>query len=104
MQLEWPLEYDGREYREITIKRLTAQEVKDLADALRALPEGTPPPRWPIFVDAEGAPIPEEVLDALDPDDDTMLQEAALDFLPRRFVAAARTPESTQPASSTAAP
>lgn len=41
--------------------------------------------RLPLFRDERGEPIPDEVMDALDDDDRLALDEAAANFLPRRF-------------------
>jgi hypothetical protein len=79
--LEEPLEYDGREYREIHLVKLTAKEVADWIETLEANGSG----RFPIFRDADKAPIPDAVLDGLDADDREEVDKAAVDFLPRRF-------------------
>jgi hypothetical protein len=79
--LEEPLEYDGREYREIHLVKLTAKEVADWLETLAA--DGSA--KFPIFRDAEGARIPDAVLDGLDADDREEVDKAAMDFLPRRF-------------------
>lgn len=81
VSLESPVEYDGREYRAITIVRLNAKEVEDM---LAAINRGEPA-RFPIFRDENGALVPEIVLDALDDDDSLTLDEAAADFIPKRF-------------------
>jgi hypothetical protein len=81
--LAWPVEYDGKVYDEITIKRLTAREVADFSEKLEKEKNGAL--RWPVFVDGEGAPIPDVVLDAIDDDDNLEIQKALIDFLPRRF-------------------
>ncbi|MGH6937374.1 MAG: phage tail assembly protein [Methylocella sp.] len=53
IQLEWPVEVDGKEYREICIKRLTAGEVavflKEIKDA-----GDDKDVRLPVFVAADG--------------------------------------------------
>lgn len=79
--LENPITYDGREYRAITIVRLNAKEVEDM---LAAINRGEAA-RFPIFRDDAGAVIPEIVLDSLDDDDSLALDEAARDFIPKRF-------------------
>jgi hypothetical protein len=82
--LEWPLNFGGKEYREIQVSRLTAQDVAAFQDSLKALPDGAKVV-WPVFRDADGAPLPAGLLDALDADDSLELDKAALDFLPRQF-------------------
>jgi hypothetical protein len=79
--LEWPIDYDGKEYREIHLVKLTAKEVADWLETLDA--NGSA--KFPIFRDADGAPIPDAVLDGLDADDREEVDKAAVDFLPRRF-------------------
>lgn len=81
LTLENPITYEGREYREITIVRLNAKEVENL---LAAINRGESA-RFPIFRDGVGAVIPEIVLDSLDDDDSLALDEAAADFIPKRF-------------------
>jgi len=87
VKLGWPIEFGGRIYEEIYLKRLRAAEVAAFQDSLKGK---DPASRviWPIFFDAaEGAAIPFEVMEALDDDDRYELDKAALDFLPRRFLA-----------------
>lgn len=85
--LEWPLEYDGREYRKIHIVRLTASEVAKFQEEIIALLERDKNARirFPLYRDADGGLIPDEVMDALDDDDKVVLEEAAMTFLPRRY-------------------
>jgi hypothetical protein len=82
-----PLAYAGKEYRTITLVRLTAGEVarflKEIETASKDDPNASI--RFPIFRDDAGSPVPDIVLDALDDDDKFALDEAATDFLPRRF-------------------
>jgi hypothetical protein len=85
------VEYAGKLYGSISLLRLTAGEViaftRELEAALKNDPDA--PVRFPTFKDDSGAPIPDAVLDALDDDDPVTLDEAAVDFLPRRFRAQA---------------
>lgn len=84
--LQWPIEYAGKTYTEVQIVRLTAKEVADWVEGIKGREKEEV--RIPIFRDADGLPIPDAVLDGLDDDDRLALDEAALDFLPRRFRAA----------------
>lgn len=81
INLEWPLEYDGKVFGDITLRRLTAAEVAAFVERL----DGAKKFRFPMFFDEGGSPIPDEVLDALDDDDTLALDAACADFLPRRF-------------------
>nr|USU31128.1 phage tail assembly protein [Methylobacterium sp. OTU13CASTA1] len=95
--LDWPIELEGTTYTEIGLRRLTAGEVAAFMDTARAKVEADPDanPRAPIFVDVDGEPIPDGLFDALDDDDGFKLDEAAKDFLPRRFQAVPRVGDST---------
>lgn len=73
IKLEWPLEYDGKVYREVTIRRMTTEEV---AAFVTAAAEGGDP-MLPMF-DA-----PMAVIDNLDPDDAETVNNTVNDFLPR---------------------
>ena len=87
IDLEYPLSFDGREFRTIVVKRLTVAEVGAYfatLEELRKTDDATVLP-FPMFVDEGGAPIPDGLLDALDDDDMTRLNKEAVDFLPRRF-------------------
>jgi len=84
IDLEWPVEFEGRVFERIAIARLTAREVADFTDmAIKAEPNASLP--LPVFRDEAGTPLPVGLLDALDADDRDALNEAALDFLPKRF-------------------
>lgn len=70
--LQWPIEYDGTVWSEITVRRLTAAEVAAFIEAEdKKLP--------PMF-DA-----PAIVIDNLDDDDAVEVNKAVADFLPRRW-------------------
>jgi hypothetical protein len=69
--LEWPVEYDGEIYTDVTVRRMTGAEVS----AFFAQPEETR--RLPMFN------CPAEVIDALDADDAAAVSKAVMDFLPR---------------------
>lgn len=85
--LDWPLRVGATEYRAISIVRLTAADVETYENALRSLSDGGRL-RFPLYRDDDGALVPDAVLDALDDDDKLAIEEAAVDFLPRRFQAA----------------
>lgn len=86
-KLEWPLEYAGKIYEEIHLVRLSSGEVEAFIEKLTG--SGEAKVAWPIFRDAEGALVPDGLMDALDADDRDALGKAQLDFLPRRFLGAA---------------
>lgn len=82
--LLWPLEYDGRVWSEIAVRRLTVAEVRAWSAkviAAQRAGEDTSAMTVPVF-DA-----PEAVLSALDADDSDRLEEAAKRFLPRQLQA-----------------
>lgn len=83
--LEFPKTVDGVLWNEVHLARLSAGEVRDFEKKLSGADDSTHI-RLPIFRDASGAPVPENVLDALDDDDILALEEASRDFLPRRFL------------------
>ena len=87
IELSWPISFNGRNYQAITMIRLTAGDVARFQDELEALLRNNPDAalRFPIFRDETGAPIPAEVLDALDDNDRFELDRAAADFLLRQF-------------------
>lgn len=86
--LEHPLEFEGRTYDTIIMRRPNANQVGEFfaeyAAAIAANPAALV--YFPVFVDAAGAPIPPAVLDALDDDDRFPLFDAVTDFLPRRLL------------------
>lgn len=84
--LEWPLEYDGKLYEAVTVRRCTGTEIAEYVVALA----GGQSPLFP------GLDCPLEVYEALDADDLESVDEVVRDFLPRRFRAAsAPTPEAS---------
>jgi hypothetical protein len=84
--LEWPLEHGGKVYDRLIVRRLTAGQIAKFMDRLRKASEDERKDmRLPLFVDDSGAPVPNDVLDALDSDDDERVSEVAERFLPRRF-------------------
>lgn len=87
IELQWPIEFNGREYRSVTVARLTAGEVAEFQAEIEKLMANDPDAkvRFPLFRDENGEVLAEDVMDALDDDDRFALEEAAADFLPRRF-------------------
>jgi hypothetical protein len=85
--LAWPVTYQGTRHEQIGLCRMTAKQVADFVVQLGAVGAADPNAilRFPIFVDANGAALPGALLDGLDADDADVLNEAAVDFLPRRF-------------------
>lgn len=84
--LAWPLDFEGKFYERIVVKRPSTREVGDYYDRLRQLPAGdTKGLRFPIFYHEDGTPVPDAVLDALDDDDADTLEADIADFLPRRL-------------------
>ncbi|WP_378952049.1 hypothetical protein [Mesorhizobium sp. ANAO-SY3R2] len=77
--LDYEVEFGGKVWTEITVRRVTGKEVQGYIDAL-ARGENIAPPMFEC---------PLEVYDALDDDDRMAVEEAALPFLPRRLKAAA---------------
>jgi hypothetical protein len=76
------VKYKGKVYTALTVKRLTAQQVTQWADAVRG---GDVDALLGNVVDDDGQVVPKKVLDFLDDDDDLALNEAMSDFLPRRL-------------------
>lgn len=93
VKLEWPVEYNGKVYSEVSVVRLTAGDVAkfqaELEDLLKSNPDARV--RFPLFRDEENNVIPGEVMDAMDSDDRDILDEVAVNFLPRRYRAVAET-------------
>ena len=77
--LDWPVEYDGKVWTEITVSRMTVGELQtffsDDSDG-KVLPMFDAPP---------------EVMNGLDPDDDDNIKEVVMRFFPRRLRPAADT-------------
>lgn len=89
VELNWPVMFAGMEYDTIVLKRLTVSEVASFIEKMTAEKDsaGRQRIRFPIFYTPDGAAVPEAVLDGLDDDDALRLDEAAANFLPRRFAA-----------------
>lgn len=78
IKLEWPVEYDGRRYDEIVVRRMIGAEVTRLSDLIVA--EFDDSDLFALVCDT-----PAVVIRALDQDDWLAVREAVLSFLPRRF-------------------
>lgn len=86
IDLDYPVEFDGKTYERITVRRMTGIEVRDFIAAVSSVGERA---RLPMF------DVPFEVIEALDDDDAAKLDEAVFDFLPNRLrTVAERTRES----------
>lgn len=71
--LAWPIAYGGQVYDQITIRRMTGDEVRQFVEAASNGLNAS----LPIF------DVPDAVVAALDADDDAKVTEAVNDFLPR---------------------
>ena len=87
--LAYPLGYDGREFRAITLRRPTSAEVGRFFEDLivGADPDEAGLLFFPVFYAEDGAPVPNVVLASLDDDDRADVMERVADFLPRRLQA-----------------
>lgn len=83
--LAWPVEYLGQLHVAIMVARPSTLLVASYYETVQALPEDAAIPRFPVFYDEAGAPIPDAVLDAMDDDDATLVFGAVADFLPVRL-------------------
>lgn len=77
IELGWPVEHEGKLWTAIPIRRLTARQVADYIEAVRANPKDAP--------DLPMVDAPQAVIDALDDDDAFAVEEATKAFLPHRF-------------------
>ena len=77
--LQWPVEFDGKLWTEIRVHRVTGKEV---AAYFTKMKEGDSSAVAPM-VDC-----PQEVWDAMDDDDQDVVDTAARPFWPRRLIAA----------------
>lgn len=78
--LDWPVEFDGKLYESVRIRRVTGREVETFLRTIGSLAPGEPAPPPPM-VDC-----PAEVYDQLDDDDRLKVEEELLPFLPRRLL------------------
>lgn len=80
VELDWPVEYDGKVYDRVTVRRISVEELRAFIESSA---DGASAARMPMF------DVPMAVLDALDPDDDERVMKVMRDFLPRRLREAA---------------
>ena len=92
--LDHPVEFDGKLYESVTIRRVTGKQVDDFIRASAALKEGEPQPQLPSL------DFPREVYDEMDDDDRLRVEEALLPFLPRRLMLGAAFVQETSAATS----
>ena len=82
--LKHPVIVDGRTYSEIHLARLTVAEVAQFLEAVSNADKRSAI-AWPVYRDADGAPLPQAVLNALDDDDGFAIEQGLGDFLPLRL-------------------
>jgi hypothetical protein len=78
--LDWPVEFDGKMYDAITVRRVSAAEVSTYVSLIS---QGDPAAAKLPTIDC-----PLEVWRALDADDAAKVEEACVDFLPLRLKSA----------------
>jgi hypothetical protein len=83
VELDCPVEFDGKVWERIEVHRVTGREVEAYIQKITMLSETDARPPFPVI------DCPNEVYEALDDDDRLRLEEAALPFLPRRLTQAA---------------
>jgi len=94
ISLEWPVEFDGKLYESVTVRRVSGKDVDDFIRASAALQEGERQPQLPVL------DFPREVYDEMDDDDRLRVEEALLPFLPRRLMLGAALARETSEAMS----
>lgn len=77
--IDWPVEFDGKTYATIRVRRVTGLEVETFLKEIGAL-ESDSPLLKPPMIDC-----PIKVYEALDDDDRLRVEEAMGAFLPRRL-------------------
>lgn len=77
--LNYPVEFDGKLWEEVRIRKITGRELADYIEVLQTSPSSVLPP----MIDC-----PIEVWDAMDADDQADVDDAAQAFTPRRLKAA----------------
>lgn len=96
VELEWPIEHNGKTYEAIVVRRMTGQQVADFLDHLAQIKDEDEKARlhFPMHYHDDGAQVPHEVIEFLDDDDADAVAQVTQDFLPRRF----RGPKMSEPA------
>ncbi len=82
VMLGFPIEYDGKVYDAVTVRRLTIGTLAEFLEARGEEPRAAPVFRYPIYFDAGGAPMPDVVMDALEMSDHAKIRAATDRFLP----------------------
>ena len=82
--LRHPIIVAGRTYSEIHLARLTVSEVAAFIETVSSVDKRSAI-AWPVYRDADGAPLPQAVLNALDDDDGYAIEQGLADFLPLRL-------------------
>ena len=87
VSLQWPFSYEGKHYDSIVIRRLTQGAVAAFVARINAEKQANTEAevRFPIYADTDGNSLSDAVMACLDDDDALAVDEAARDFLPRRF-------------------
>lgn len=82
VELDFFVEFRGKTYERLMVKRLSVSEVSAWLDKVNG---GDKDATLGNVVDEDGNPVPAEVLEFLEDDDDAKLSEVLDDFLPRRL-------------------
>lgn len=91
VKLAYPVLYppgpSARRYETVFVRKLTVGQIRTAQDNYRKALEADPDvePDFQMIVDEQGSPLPRAMLDLIEADDDETLNEAVLNFLPRRF-------------------
>ncbi len=91
VKLIYPIEFDGKQWDEVRVRRVTGVEISNYMEALSRGEKPLPP----TF------DFPTEVYEALDDDDLLAVEQAAFRFLPRRLRATADAALAPQPGATT---
>jgi hypothetical protein len=85
--LDWPIEFEGKLYEHIRVRRITGHELQSYVEAMGAAGSKSPVP--PTIE------CPQAVWDVMDADDMENVGANSMDFMPRRMKAAGeQTPSS----------
>lgn len=76
VELTWPVTFEGKTYERITVSRMSVRQLGVFMDTIESKGRLSDLPMFDV---------PREVIEELDADDGDKLDEAAADFLPRRF-------------------